>query len=87
MNGALDVVGVIEPPVGNVVQVRSKDDWATDTMVATAPAITRSFPTVVILRDGEPWVNNAHFGALQAGEVTLAYEILRTTFTEVMAAE
>ena len=83
LNEELDIVGVLQPPVGNVVRVSSEDDWATATVVATAPAITPSFPTAVVLRDGDAYVNHANFGALQAGEVALAYEILRTDFADV----
>ncbi len=79
----LNIVGVIQPPVGNVVQISSDDDWATATMVATAPALTPRFPTAVILRDGDPYVSHAEFGMVLAGEVPLAYAILRTSFTSV----
>ncbi|MFW5709563.1 MAG: hypothetical protein ACOCX5_05015, partial [Chloroflexota bacterium] len=67
----------------SVVLVSSDDDWATATVVATAPAITRSFPTTVTLRDGQPYVVHANFLALQTGAIPSAYEILRTSFTPV----
>jgi hypothetical protein len=67
----------------SVVLVSSDDDWATATVVATAPALNRSFPTTVTLRDGQPHVLHANFLALQSGTLTLAYEILRTEFTDV----
>lgn len=87
VNDDLDVVAVrqLEPisRADSVVLVRSEDDWATATVVATAPAITRSFPTTVTLRDGQPYVVHANFLALQTGTIPRAYEIIGTEFTEV----
>ncbi|MEL7236154.1 MAG: hypothetical protein AAGK74_16735, partial [Chloroflexota bacterium] len=83
LNDDLDVVAIIQPPVGNVVQVSSEDDWATATVVATAPAILPGFPTHVTLRGGEYYVSHADFGAIQNNEVALAYPILRASFTAV----
>ncbi|MGJ3241287.1 MAG: hypothetical protein ACFE0Q_21450 [Anaerolineae bacterium] len=84
MDVNLDVVAVRQTMLGDsVVRVTSDDDWATATVVATAPALNRSFPTTVTLRDGQPYVLHANFLALQSGTLTLAYEILRTEFTDM----
>ena len=87
VNEDLQVVAVRQvPPISpadSVVLVSSEDDWATATVIATAPALTRSFPTTVTLRDGDPYVVHANFLALQIGDIPAAFEILRTSFTEV----
>ncbi len=87
VNEDLQVVAVRQlPPISrenSVVLVVSEDDWATATVVATAPALTRSFPTAVTLRNGEPYVVHANFLALRSGDIPHAFEILRTSFTEV----
>jgi sugar lactone lactonase YvrE len=81
LNNDLALVAVIQPPARNVVLLVSADDWATANVTATAPVLTPLFPTAATFRDGELYVSHADFAAVQSGKITLAYPILRTSFT------
>ncbi|MFZ4827717.1 MAG: hypothetical protein ACOYLB_10195 [Phototrophicaceae bacterium] len=81
LNNDLELVAVVQPPARDVVVLSSEDAWATANVTATAPVLTRLFPTAATFRDGELYVSHADFAALRNSEITLAYPILRTSFT------
>ena len=76
----LELLMVIQPPLGNLLKLSSEDDWASARVLERASAIMRSFPTDVALRDGQTYVSHANFGAIRQQEVPLAFEILRPHF-------
>lgn len=80
LTDSLDLLAVIRPPVGSLLRLQSDDDWASASVAERAPAILRSFPTDVTLRDGSAFVIHANFGAIRQQEVPLAFEILRPNF-------
>jgi hypothetical protein len=64
----------LQAPDLQLIQVESEDDWNSAAITASTPLPAGA--TTVTLRDGQPYVINAHLAESFAGEIPPQYEIL-----------